>query len=204
MSVIDLTRRLTHSYEDYTRCTKSSDSLVFVDTEVRLDDAPASFDFTVGDGWFNCTDNRYYAIPEDGLSLRPRESVVIETRQVVGVPLNAFGLVTGKGKFIFQGVLVSSGKIDPGFCDKLRIGLYNGGHEVVTIRKGEAFCTCCFFELESSFEVARRKSNISPSSIHPAVPFHIRATSFLKKHWGTVITLLIALASLIISIFRGP
>jgi dUTPase len=204
MSIIDLSRRLTDNYEEYARHTKSTDSLVYVDPIVRLEDGPSSFDLTVGDGWFNCSDSRYYAIPNEGVTLRPRDSIVIETRQAVGVPLTAFGLVTGKGKFIFRGVLVSSGKIDPGFCDKLRIGLYNGGHEEVVIKKDEPFCTCCFFEVESSFSVVRRRSSIGPSMILPALPVRVRATAFFKKNWGMLFTLLIAFISLIISIFRGP
>ena len=202
MSVIDLSYRLTDDYGDYERHTKSTDSLIYIDPIVKLEDGPASCDLTVGDGWFNCSDNRYYAIPDGGITLRPHKSIVIETQQTIGVPLTAFGLVIGKGKFIFQGILISSGKVDPGFYGQLRIGIYNGGNEDVILGRGEPFCVCSFFGIDTNFGMVRRRDSIGPSTILPSLPMRLRVSDFFKRNWGKILTILIALASLVISILK--
>ncbi len=202
MSLIDLSRRVTQRFEDYERYSKSSDSLILVDGPVLLDDGPASLELTIGDGWFHCSDNRLYAIPNDGLQLKPKDSIVVETVQVIGVPLNICGLVTGKGKFIFQGIFISSGKIDPGFCAKLRVGLYNGGDEIVILKKGDPFCYCCFFAMETNLDVSRRKGDLSPKKFLPELPKGTKVKNFLKANWAWLLTTLIAIISLIISILR--
>ncbi len=115
MSLINLRHRLTRDLREFDRYSRSSDSLIYVDREIEPGDGDASLDLTVGEAWFHGGDNTEYRIQGDGLSLKPDQSCVVETNEQIGVPANAFGLVTGKGKFIFQGVLVSPCKIDPGF-----------------------------------------------------------------------------------------
>ncbi len=202
MSIIDLGRRLTNNMEEFTRNSKSTDSLIYVDKPVQLSDGPGCFDLSVGDSWYSCNDNRYYATPAEGLTVRPRESVVVESHQVVGVPLNAFGIVTGNGKFIVQGVFLFSGKIDSGFTDKLRLGIYNGGHESITLIRETPFCTCCFFELQTNFGISRKNTSLTPLNTAPSPPLRTKIIVFMKNHWATIIGTLIAIAALVISLLK--
>lgn len=200
MGVIDLSVRSTADVEEYSKNVKSSDSLVLITPEYRLDDGPASVELQVGEGWFDSKDNRFYAIPDSGLQLGPGQSAVLETRQVVGVPLNVFGMVTGKGKFIFKGIHVSSGKIDPGFNSKLRIGLYNAGHDSVSLQSGDSFCSCCFFDMQTNLDHPLRVGDLGPSRIVPSVPRRMRFSAFLSQNWGKLVTISISLAALVISL----
>lgn len=197
MSIVDLKTRLTQDFSVFNRYLKSSDSMVFVDGRVLMVDGPSSLELTVGDTWYDCSDNISYVISDHGLTIKPSSAVVIDTEQLVGLPTNVFGLVTGKGKFIFQGVMVSSGKIDPGFQDHLRIGLYNGGKEFVTIKRGDAFCSCCFFQLESNIDAPRRALPLIPRRVLSSLPFARRLWLFAKREWGWLLTLLLALLSLL-------
>ncbi len=150
MGVVDLNARLTNDWDKFCSCTKSSDSLIFIDTIVKLEDGPTSIDLTIGQRCFLQRDGRYYTIPEDGIRLAPSESILVETSETIALPYNIFGFVTGKGKLIFQGAFVSAGKIDPGFNAKLSIGLYNGGNKSIIIKRGAALCSCVFIQTESS------------------------------------------------------
>ena len=203
MTVVDLSRRLTSSVEEYERFLKSSASLIFIEGPIRLDDGPASLELTVGEAWFSCEGDGYYAMPEEGLTLKPGTSAVIETEQVIGLPHNVFGIVTGKGKFIFQGVFISSGKVDPSFYAKLRIGVFNGGRSSITLRKGDPFCYVTFFEMETHTTISRQRGDVSPRRRLPREPFMKRVETFLHANWKWLVGVSIAVASLIISFIKG-
>lgn len=201
MSIVDLSNRLTNNFDDYYRFVKSSDSLIFVSNTVPLADGPSSLELTVGDTWFDCNDNIAYDVSSNGVAIKAGTAAVIQTEQIVGVPSNVFGLMTGKGKFIFQGVMISPSKIDPGFQDHLRIGLYNGGKEVVTLKKGDPFCSCCFFQLESNVDAPRRTLPLIPRRAFSNLPLARRLGLFVKREWGWLLTILIALASLGVTLY---
>src|ERR1700704_5408851 len=120
MSVINLRHRLTSSLEEFEQHKRLDESLIYVDHNIQPGDGDASLDLTVGEAWFRGSDSGRFEIEEDGLALTPGQSCVVETNEEIGVPANAFGLVTGKGRYIFKGVLLSPGKMDPGFCEKLK------------------------------------------------------------------------------------
>ena len=200
MSILDLSHRLTHNPALFDRFKRSSDSLVFIDHEVSLEDGPGSVELTIGASWYNCRDGRYYAIPSDGLRLRPRDSVVVETRETVAVPLNVVGLLTGKGKYNYQSVIVSTGKVDPGYHDRLRIGLYNAGKEVAILKSAEPFCSCVFLQLESEALAARRLVAAGPRQLEPRRGRRESIAAYIKQHWFNIATIIIAVASLIVAI----
>ena len=203
MSLVDLKHRLTTDFEQFQKWKRSSDSLVYIsasdDTKLKelLFDAPSSLDLTVGDQWFSCADNAFWKIPSSGVTIKPQTSVVLETEQRVGVPLNVFGLVTGKGHYIFQAVIISPGKIDPGFANKLRIGVFNGGTQPITLQSGTAFCSCCFFSLESGRDVASERITQEPSRTHKELPRRKRLVAGVKKHALLIIAIMSVLAALI-------
>jgi deoxycytidine triphosphate deaminase len=205
MSVINLRHRVTYSLDEFEQRKRSENSLIYVDRDIALGDGDASLDLTVGAAWVRETDNVRFTIEQDGLALKPGQSYVVETRERIGVPADAFGLVTGKGKYIFQGVLVSPGKMDPGFCEILKIGLYNAGHSTVAIKKNEPFCTVCFLELEPSFDRVRSKGDLRPEARAAPRRFPTREKigAFVKRDWGWIASILIAVMSLGVSIFAA-
>ena len=202
MSLVDLNHRYTSDPAEFRKWERSSDSLVYIKIkEEQIQDlfvnAPSSVELTVGDQWFSCVDNSFYKIPSSGMTIKPQTSVVLETEQIVGVPLNVFGLVTGKGQYIFQGVMISPGKIDPGFIDHLRIGVFNGGVESIVLESGTAFCSCCFFTLESGRDVAWENRTQEPTRTHQELPRRTRLLIWSKKHALAILAVLSILAAVV-------
>jgi len=201
VSIVDLQNRLTTNYDDFYKLNKSSDSLVYVKGTILIDDGPATLDLSVGDSWFDCTNNTYYEIPLGGFSLKSGTSAVIETEQTIGMPANVFGLVTGKGTYIFKGIQISSCKIDPGFCSTLRIGLYNAGQQTVSFQRGDAFCSCCFFELESHVDAPSRRDTLVPKNPPTRFPTRQKIATYLKKEWRWLLTLALSILAFIVAIW---
>jgi deoxycytidine triphosphate deaminase len=155
MSVVDLKTRLTSDYDKYQNNIRSSDSYVLIDNngssvDSLMSDGPTSIELTVGNRCFLHRKDKFFTIATDGIALKPGQSMLIETAQKIATPLNVFGIITGKGRHIFSGIFLSTGKIDPGFDDRLKIGIYNGGPKAITLKPGDALCTCIFLQTESS------------------------------------------------------
>jgi deoxycytidine triphosphate deaminase len=143
MSIVDLSVRLTDNEKLFGDFNKSRDSLILVRPLVKPDGS--SVDLSVGEYWFDCENERDYAIGEDGFELHPNGFAVIETFEEVALPQNVFGLLTGKGKHIFRGILISAGKIDPTFRDRLRIGVFNAGRESIILKKVSIYAHAASF-----------------------------------------------------------
>jgi deoxycytidine triphosphate deaminase len=195
MPAVDLTRRVTRSEEDFERFRESADSLIFVSCDVQTDSL-ATMDLTVGDTWFDCSTVEAYEVPPDGLALAARRAVVIETHEVLGAPSNIFGMVTGKGRYIFQGLFVSTGKVDPGFFGRLRIGIYNGGHRSVTLKRGEPFCSCWFFPVETTLPAQARKPALAPGRVAHREPWWRCTVIFFCREWARLIPITVSLLAL--------
>ncbi len=163
MSVVYLNDRVTKNRDEYKRFFSSQRSLIYLDVEPTLDPARTTLDLHVGDEWFDCRENCFYAMGEDGLVLKPGWTLVIQVKEELALPSNVFGLVMGKGKLIFQGVFISSGKIDPSFQDKLRIGVYNGGPRELNLKPGDPLCGCSFFSTESHNNLLSAQKSIKPN-----------------------------------------
>jgi deoxycytidine triphosphate deaminase len=155
MGVLDLSVRMTDDWESYHKHSSSSDSVVYISPAPQLNDGPASVDLTVGDRCYKQNQDRYFLIG-NGITLGAYQSLLVETAEKVATPYNVFGIVTGKGAQIFRGTFISTGKINPGFNNKLKIGIYNGSGNPLVIRKGEPLCSCLFLEMESSISAPLR------------------------------------------------
>lgn len=147
MAIVDLKSRLSSERDICEASKMSAESLIFIDSKVDLAEGnPMSIDLKVGDICLLPGDSRTYRIDEHGIKVKPRQSVVIYSKEKFVLPLNVFGLVTGKGKYIFQGCMVASGKIDPGYRGNLKVCFFNGGRSTVTIKPGDIFCTVFFMD----------------------------------------------------------
>jgi hypothetical protein len=203
MSVVDLGSRLAGNWEKFHRYQRSSDSLIYIEGPIVLgNDGPAALNLSIGGSWFNERDGSAYLISKDGLLVRPHQAVVIETQQRMALPLNVFGLVTGKGKFIFQALFISPGKIDPGFNGRLKIGVFNGGTKAVLLKQGEPFCFACFFEMESGLEMPLREYEAPQASRISLPPFRGRVAHWMSENWPSAIPIALSLMALIVSILK--
>ncbi len=200
MAVIDLSTRITNDWATYHQNKRSSDSYIYIlPTSYGLDDGPASVDFTVGEKWFIQNDNTAYEVTSEGIILAPFQSILVETAEEVALPFNVFGLVTGKGLQIFQGTFISTGKINPGFCDKLKIGIYNGGKKKITLMKGSSLCTCVFFAMESNLRTPlKAKPDSSVRAMRPIG--RLKKISLWLKENKELLAIIISILALIASL----
>lgn len=204
MGVIDLNIRLTDSWDSFNDNLKSSDSLIYIEPKNYLsDDKPSSIDLTVGEKCFFLKDNKYYDFPEDGIHVKAFTSILVESEQKLGLPYNIFGLVTGKGNKIFQGTFISTGKINPGFNGKLKIGLFNGSDKSITIKKGDPLCTCVFFEMESSMTAPHKsyEDNFQKANYFKTSLQSFKSWSLNNKDVILMITTFTALIFSIVALF---
>jgi dUTPase len=200
LSVINLNQRLTTSWEDYNAQLKAPDSRIFVDGTGTVLDSPITLALTVGCNWLHGTDERFYAIPDEGIDVKPRDTVIVETAEDIGLPFNVFGLVTGKGTYIFRGLQVSSGKIDPGFRGKLRIGIYNGSNRPRRLQKAAVFACAFFMQTDLCLDEPLKSYESFTTTQAERAPWHQRLGDWLGLNWRSLIPIAVALGSLIVAV----
>jgi dUTPase len=199
MSVVDLCHRATANWDAFNRCVRSCDSLIFFENDIPLvSDPPGSIDLCVGSRWFDPTQGRFYAVEESGLQVKAQSCVVIEVGQRIAIPHNVMGFVTGKGRFIFQSALISTGKIDPGFDGRLRIGFFNASSQVIVLRRNDPFCSCCFLNTESEAKHPKRYET-EPTPQTSPIPRSVLVKRFLLENWKVIVPIGISIAALAIS-----
>jgi dUTPase len=187
VAVIDLKKRITENWTEFTQNKYSDSSYVYVEGGIVVpDDSKVALDLAVGSSWFDYGRNTFWEIPSEGLTIAPKAAAVVETKQKLSLPFNVFGLVTGKGKYIYQAVLVSPGKIDPNFSGHLRIGVYNASDVPITMLAGNLFCSCCFISTESTVEVPQ-KAVMQPPLRKSKVPWSVTLRDFGRKYWDRII-----------------
>ncbi len=180
MALISLNSRITDSWEERCKHLKSPESLIYVKDRAQEDIVnPASMEIAVGDVYILPGDNKQYRIADEGLTIKPKKSVVIYSQQKIALPYNAFGIVTGKGNYIFQGCFISTGKIDPGFDGYLKIGFYNGGNKKVTLMRGKGFASVYFINTDFTMEHALEDYQTAP-------PANIKQIGRLRTFWTYV------------------
>lgn len=200
MSILDLQRRVTQEWKIFEDNKRSPDSFVYVEGAVVLpNDCKVALDLAVGEQWYDHQRKSFWTIPVNGLKVSARTSVIIETSQKFTIPYNVFGLVTGKGKLIYQEVIISPGKIDPGFMGRLRIGLYNASQQTITLKVGDLFCSCCFFNLESDVAVPIHPEMQPPVTVKP-IPLRYWLFSIFQRNWDKIFMLLLTAVSTVAAV----
>ena len=193
MSIINLNRRVTSDWDARCENLKSPDSLVLVKPKVSDPiQNPASMEVEVGDNYILPDDNKTYKIDDNGLKVKPGCSVVVYSRQKFALPYNVFGVVTGKGNYIFQGCFVSTGKIDPGFNGFLKIGFYNGGRRNIVLKPGTAFASVFFISTEFTMAHKLEDYQSEPPADCKPIGFWRRFGLFVSAHWKGALGWLIA------------
>ena len=182
MSVVNLSKRHTNQWDEVHEHLQSPDSMIYINEGNNIN--PTSMDLEVGSAYIVPGSNQTFAISEtEGLKIKPHESVVIYTKQRVKLPYNVFGVVTGKGTYIFKGCFLSTGKIDPAFDGYLKIGFLNGGNSSVVLKKGEPFATAFFLNTDATLKAPLREyqTNLTPDL--PRIKWYQGCWIYMKEHW---------------------
>lgn len=201
MAIVNLSKRLTTDFEDYGQYIKSSDSFIYEADKYPTDESgPDCLTLTVGNCWYDQV--RYIEIdPKRGIKVRPHTGVVIETNEEIALPLNIYGLIFGAGSNIYKGIFISGGKIDPGFNGKLRIGYYNTSNESINLKTGDKLGYAIFLSSESDQGTRSKRLGVQ-APVLPALKWNKRLSRWLKRNFYQIITSCIAIASLIVAIFK--
>ena len=206
MAIVDLKSRLSSDRDLCETSKTSAESLIYTDTEVNvIEGNPMSIDLKVGDVCLLPGDSRTYRIDEHGIKIKPKQSVVIYSKEKFVLPLNVFGLVTGKGTYIFQGCMVASGKIDPGYRGNLKVCFFNGGRSSVTIKPGDVFCTVFFMDGDCTLMSPLADYQENPNPALANLSWYLRLWNWFLANWynfiisiGTIAAVIISLISLLI------
>ena len=201
MSLLDPRSRITSDVDRFHRERRSSSSKVYVNPDPKVVDI-ASIDLSVGEQYFESSLSEKRPLQDDRVVLGAGRSIVLYTQEEVRLPLNVFGVVSGKGSWIYHGIFISSGKIDPGFSGRLRIGLHNASAQPVILEKGELICSCYFVDLITHLNDFSTPQPLEP--FRPKRPNRLqKATSFLLREWKWFAGILIAAVSAAAGAFRA-
>jgi len=169
MSVIYIKKRITKDLTTFEKYKKSSQSLVFFDSE-QIDNF--SIDLTVGHRWAEYTGQgkvpHLYRVETSFIELKPKQSVIIETKEKIMVPHNLFGIIMPTGRlFLHNGIFCNTAKIEPGYEDKLFLLLYNSTSIVKKLNVGEKITTAIFMNTEETPATVERKFRQYPNMNKP-------------------------------------
>lgn len=199
MAIVHLDKRVTDNTDEYSKYSRSSDSLIFVKGNWKTDESgPDCLSLTVGQCWYD--NARYIEIDgQRGIKIKPHASVVLETAEEIALPLNMYGLLFGAGSNIYRGAFISSGKIDPGFSGKLRIGYHNGSDKTTILKRGDKLAYCIFIGTECGLEHTPLPNGLS----QPAMGTMSRRERF--RRWFTqnayqILAIMLSTISIIVSV----
>ena len=191
MAVVDLLNRCSDNNAVCEKSKLSPESLIYISPKpVSELLSPISCDLTIGAECYRPNVGKKYML--DGIKVKPGESVVVYTKEHIRTPFNVFGLVTGKGKYIYQGCMVASGKIDPGFDGHLKICFYNGGKRSVILKPNEPFCTVFFIDTAYTLSAPLYASMERTQPIDTAVGKWRVCCIWVKKNWISLLALFLS------------
>lgn len=201
MSIIDLQKRITDDWDIFQEHKHSSDSYMYISPKTQELDTSTVINLTIGDTYFN-TRGEEKEVTGNGFTIRSGEYLLVETAERLSLPLNMFGIIHGKGHMIIQGMMVSAGKIEPGFNDKLKIGLLNSSVQNILLQKGDPFVSCYFINMETTLKIQPRGFDVT-KRLTPSKNVKWKTTvKWLKDNSIGILTTLIALAAILVSIFN--
>lgn len=193
MAVVDLLNRSSDNNAICEKSKLSPESLIYISPKPLSElISPISCDLSIGAECYRPNIGKKYTLDENGIKVKSGESVVVYTKEHIRTPFNVFGLVTGKGKYIYQGCMVASGKIDPGFDGHLKICFYNGGKRSVILRRNEPFCTVFFIDTAYTLSAPLYASMERTQPTDTAVGKLRACCIWVKKNWISLLALFLS------------
>lgn len=203
MAVVDLKKRITYDWDEYSNNIKSHESNIYISQNNAKIQADTSLNLTIGEEGYDNKKRAAFKIPERGIRVKPGKYVVLITEQYVGIPYNIYGLVVGKGANIFLGGVISTGKIIPGYKGELKIGYYNASNGTIVLKRGDLIACCVFFDLESTL-VSDGRADVDEK--YPALEYEgkiARLKIVLAENWYNILSVILSVAAILATIFRG-
>ena len=126
---------------------KISDSiLIYPYKEEQL--GACSYDLCVGEEYISLRDPHTVRRLRKGeiINIDPGETVLILTKEYIGLPKNVMAMVVPRARWIFEGTSLNATKVDATWHGKLLVGFTNLAKYPIFLRYGEPFCTCYFIK----------------------------------------------------------
>lgn len=119
---------------------------------------PCCYDLSVGEECLSLRDpdNPRKLAEGDYIRIGPGETVLILSKEYVGLPKNVLAMVVPRATWIFEGTCLNATRIDPTWYGKLLIGFTNLAKNPIALEYGEDFCTCYFMETKETEKVLAR------------------------------------------------
>ena len=201
MPVIDLVRRVTTNVEEYNLNKRSNESLILVrDKRSMQIQSDTTLNLTIGEIWYNSSRHADTKIGDKGIRLKSQKYIVFTTEQYLAIPYNVYGIVVGKGDNIFNGGVISTGKIVPGYKGELRIGYYNAGSETIILRRGDLLGSCIFFDTETTLIEENIDVTYDKVPVLEYVSKRKRFLEFARDNWDKILSLLFSLIAVIVAL----
>lgn len=131
--------------------------------------------------------------------LDPGETALVLTREYIGLPNNIGGEVIPRARFIMQGLMLQSTRVDPTWYGKLVVAIRNESKERKKFHYGTPFCTLVLFEMaeptgkpitkERVSSLGQERMEISPEGVvnwFPVEPIKVNREDVDKmvETWG--------------------
>jgi len=108
---------------------------------------PGGYDLSVGDEYVSLWDGeKHTASGTHTITLAPGETVLILTRELVGLPPSLAGQVMPRALLSAKGIVVLPQRIEPTYYGRLLIACLNHGPREFPLAPDAPLCTCVFEE----------------------------------------------------------
>lgn len=200
MPIIDLSRRIIFDWGEYNKNAKSYESNIYIkpQSEVFIQ-SDTSVNITIGDVWYNDTKHSDVKMTDKGIKIKSKKYVVFQTQQYFGIPYNVYGIVVGKGINIFNGGVISTGKIVPGYKGKLRIGYYNASNSTIILHKGDVLGCCIFFDTETTRTDEYMGDELDNIPALENLTRREKICEWLGDNWHNIISWLFSIVAIVIA-----
>jgi deoxycytidine triphosphate deaminase len=152
---------------------------------------PFTYDLSVGEQAYSIREDKEIDVAKEGyVTIQPGETVLILTREFIGLPQNITGLIEMRARLVLQGVVASATKADPTWYGRLAIAVANHSKGVITLRYKEPFCSLVLMKLDKPCKKVLTKDRIpylGEESIRAFYrPINIKPTSMKKPETVTM------------------
>ena len=154
MSIIPLTLNdpatVVEEQEDF-RVDGSAVLIKFLDRTQLSNRAIATYDLRVGKKYRNHLEQDGKDLEPGGkITLKPSDTVIIQTEEWVHFPQNMFGYLIPRVSLLQDGVTNTLSKIDPGYDGHLIVTVFNLGKKKVELFPQQAFCSLAIHRVEGT------------------------------------------------------
>lgn len=112
---------------------------------------PFSYDLSVGNEIYSCSTGDVHRLSDASPTyfLKPRETIVVKTKESVALPRNYAATVWPRFRMVTESIFQSMVKIDPTWYGCLGVAITNLSAGDYPIRTGDRFATLILFELKT-------------------------------------------------------